>query len=162
MDRAKEFYAERPVSRWTSTTRSPRNARHPDHPPGSWCSIAMLQGMPAAPGMEEMAPGTLQGLQLCVTDIEAARRELVARGVDVSPVRHVGATGWEDGKGDTWNSFMSFKDPDGNGWVVQEARRSCRNADRRDSDGALRPEGTIAVPVISCRHAGRRVRSAGR
>ncbi|MFD7973974.1 VOC family protein [Streptomyces clavifer] len=122
MDRAKEFYADKvgftvdlddevaPGMRVIQMT-----------PPGSRCSIAMLQGMPSAPGMEEMAPGTLQGLQVCVTDIEAAREELVARGVDVSPVRHVGATGWEDGKGDTWNSFMSFNDPDGNGWVVQEA-----------------------------------------
>ncbi|GHB25534.1 MULTISPECIES: VOC family protein [Streptomyces] len=122
MDRAKEFYADKvgftvdlddevaPGMRVVQMT-----------PPGSRCSIAMLQGMPSAPGMEEMAPGTLQGLQVCVTDIEAAREELVARGVDVSPVRHVGATGWEDGKGDTWNSFMSFNDPDGNGWVVQEA-----------------------------------------
>ncbi|MET8173251.1 VOC family protein [Streptomyces clavifer] len=122
MDRAKEFYAAKvgftvdlddevaPGMRVIQMT-----------PPGSRCSIAMLQGMPSAPGMEEMAPGTLQGLQVCVTDIEAAREELVARGVDVSPVRHVGATGWEDGKGDTWNSFMSFNDPDGNGWVVQEA-----------------------------------------
>ncbi|WP_371613308.1 VOC family protein [Streptomyces clavifer] len=122
MDRAKEFYADKvgftvdlddevaPGMRVVQMT-----------PPGSRCSIAMLQGMPSAPGMEEMAPGTLQGLQVCVTDIEAARGELVARGVDVSPVRHVGATGWEDGKGDTWNSFMSFNDPDGNGWVVQEA-----------------------------------------
>ncbi|MFG2292276.1 VOC family protein [Streptomyces sp. NPDC048603] len=90
-------------------------------PPGSRCSIAMLQGMPPAPGTRQMAPGTLHGLQLCVTDIEAARAELAGRGVDVSPVRHVGEKGWEDGKGDTWNSFLTFEDPDGNGWVVQEA-----------------------------------------
>lgn len=90
-------------------------------PPGSRCSIAMERGLPPAPGTKAMAPGALQGLQLCVTDIEAARAELVERGVDVSPVRHVGASGWMDGKGGTWNSFMSFQDPDGNGWVVQEA-----------------------------------------
>ncbi|MFD9502748.1 VOC family protein [Streptomyces sp. NPDC060035] len=122
MERAKEFYAGKagftvdlddevaPGMRIIQMT-----------PPGSRCSIAMLAGMPAAPGMKQMAPGALQGIQLCVTDIEAARKELVARGVDVSPIRHVGATGWEDGKGDIWNSFMSFEDPDGNGWVVQEA-----------------------------------------
>lgn len=68
-----------------------------------------------------MAPETLQGLQVCVTDIEAAREELVGRGAEVSPVRRVGANGWEDGKGEAWNSFMSFSDPDGNGRVVQEA-----------------------------------------
>ena len=122
MDRAKEFYGDRcgfkidlddevaPGMRIIQVT-----------PPGSRCSIAMLSGMPGAPGTRSMAPGTLHGLQICVTDIEAARAELLDRGVDVSPIRHVGATGWEDGKGDTWNSFMSFEDPDGNGWVVQEA-----------------------------------------
>ncbi|MET9654979.1 MULTISPECIES: VOC family protein [unclassified Streptomyces] len=122
MDRAKEFYGDRcgfkidldeevaPGMRIIQAT-----------PPGSRCSIAMLSGMPGAPGTRSMTPGTLHGLQLCVTDIDAARAELLDRGVDVSPIRHVGATGWEDGKGDTWNSFMSFEDPDGNGWVVQEA-----------------------------------------
>ncbi|MFI8516665.1 VOC family protein [Streptomyces sp. NPDC085481] len=122
LDRAKEFYGEKcgfkvdldqevaPGMRIIQLT-----------PPGSRCSIALLQGMPSFPGTRNMAPGTLHGLQICVTDIEAARTELVTRGVDASPIRHVGATGWEDGKGDTWNSFLSFTDPDGNGWVVQEA-----------------------------------------
>ncbi|MFJ1864757.1 VOC family protein [Streptomyces sp. NPDC101733] len=122
LDRAKEFYADQvgftvdlddevaPGVRVIQLT-----------PPGSRCSIALLQGMPPAPGTRTTAPGALHGLQLCVTDIEAARAELVARGVDVSPVRHIGAGGWEDGKGGTWNSFLSFQDPDGNGWNVQEA-----------------------------------------
>ncbi|WP_405853245.1 VOC family protein [Streptomyces sp. NBC_00090] len=122
MDRAKAFYGEKvgfaidlddevaPGMRIIQAT-----------PPGSRCSIALLSGMPTMPGTKEMAPGTLHGLQLCVTDIEAARAELVGRGVDVSPVMHVGEKGWEDGKGGTWNSFMTFEDPDGNGWVVQEA-----------------------------------------
>ncbi|MFF8834790.1 VOC family protein [Streptomyces sp. NPDC015130] len=122
MDRAKEFYGDRcgfkidlddevaPGTRIIQAT-----------PPGSRCSIALLSGMPTMPGAKVMSPGTLHGLQLCVTDIEAAREELVGRGVEVSPVMHVGATGWEDGKGGTWNSFMTFEDPDGNGWVAQEA-----------------------------------------
>ncbi|MEV7617449.1 VOC family protein [Streptomyces sp. NPDC089799] len=121
-DRAKTFYADRvgftvdlddevaPGVRIIQLT-----------PPGSRCSIALLQGMPPMPGTRDMDPGTLHGLQLCVTDIEAAREELAGRGVDVSPVRHVGEKGWEDGKGGTWNSFLTFEDPDGNGWVVQEA-----------------------------------------
>lgn len=122
MDRAKEFYAAKAGFKVDLDDEVAPGMRVIQMtPPGSRCSIAMLQGMPAAPGMKTMEPGTLQGLQLCVTDIEAAREELVGRGVDVSPVRHVGATGWEEGKGDTWNSFMSFEDPDGNGWVVQEA-----------------------------------------
>ncbi|CAL9376265.1 hypothetical protein SUDANB120_00963 [Streptomyces sp. enrichment culture] len=122
IDRAKDFYAEKAGFKVDLDSEVAPGMRIVQlTPPGSRCSIAMLQGMPATPGTKEMAPGTLHGLQLCVTDIEAARAELVARGVDVSPVRHVGESGWEDGKGDTWNSFMTFHDPDGNGWVVQEA-----------------------------------------
>ncbi|MGX1884886.1 VOC family protein [Streptomyces sp. NPDC055287] len=122
MDRAKKFYAEKVGFKIDLDDEVAPGMRIIQMtPPGSRCSIAMLQGMPAAPGMKAMAPGELQGLQVCVTDIEAARAELMDRGVDVSPIRHVGASGWEDGKGDTWNSFMSFEDPDGNGWVIQEA-----------------------------------------
>ncbi|MEV8533699.1 VOC family protein [Streptomyces sp. NPDC051211] len=122
MDRAKTFYADKVGFKVDLDDEVAPGIRIIQlTPPGSRCSIAMLQGMPPAPGTKAMAPGTLHGLQLCVTDIEAARTELVGRGVDVSPIRHVGETGWEDGKGDTWNSFMTFEDPDGNGWVVQEA-----------------------------------------
>lgn len=90
-------------------------------PPGSRCSVSMDSGLPGPPGQPTMTPGSLQGLQLCVTDIAAARAAFVERSVDVSEIQHVGASGWEDGPGDTWNSFMFFQDPDGNGWVVQEA-----------------------------------------
>ncbi|MFD3663426.1 VOC family protein [Streptomyces sp. NPDC058659] len=122
IDRAKEFYGDKcgftidldadfaPGMRMVQLT-----------PPGSRCSIALLSGMPAMPGTKEMAPGSLQGLQFCVTDIEAARAELVGRGVDVSPVMHVDESGWKEGKGGTWNAFMAFEDPDGNGWLAQEA-----------------------------------------
>lgn len=122
VDRAKEFYADKVGFKVDLDDEVAPGVRIIQlTPPGSRCSIAMEQGMPPAPGTKATAPGALQGLQLCVTDIDAARAELVSRGVDVSPVRHVGAAGWEDGKGDTWNSFMTFEDPDGNGWVVQEA-----------------------------------------
>ncbi|MGW6569881.1 VOC family protein [Streptomyces sp. NPDC054975] len=122
LDRAKEFYGDRcGFTIDLDTEVAPGIRLIQATPPGSRCSIAMENGMPPMPGAKAMAPGSLQGLQLCVTDIEAAREELVGRGVDVSPVRHVGATGWEAGKGETWNSFMTFTDPDGNGWVVQEA-----------------------------------------
>ncbi|MFF3836774.1 VOC family protein [Streptomyces sp. NPDC001930] len=122
MDRAKEFYAGKcgfavdlddevaPGTRIVQLT-----------PPGSRCSLALLSGMPPMPGTKEMAPGTLQGLQFCVTDIEAARAEFVGRGVEVSAIQHVGEKGWEAGKGGPWNAFMTFEDPDGNGWMVQEA-----------------------------------------
>ena len=67
-------------------------------------------------------PGSLKGLQLCVSDVEAARRQLAERGVDVSPVRHIDtSTGqWVDGPGGPWNSFVFFDGPDGNSWAVQE------------------------------------------
>jgi catechol 2,3-dioxygenase-like lactoylglutathione lyase family enzyme len=84
-------------------------------PPGSGCSIAVGKGL------TEAEPGTLKGMQLCVGDIEAARTQLVERGVDVSPIRHTGDGGWADGKGGDWNSFVFFDDPDGNSWTVQES-----------------------------------------
>lgn len=59
-------------------------------------------------GITEAAPGSAQGLQLVVSNIEAARAELVERGVDVSDVRHF-----------PWGDFVFFSDPDGNGWAVQ-------------------------------------------
>jgi hypothetical protein len=61
-----------------------------------------------------MEPGYLQGLQLVVTDIEAARAELAGRGVEVSEVRHLGPEDMDGSK------FVFFEDPDGNGWGVQE------------------------------------------
>ncbi|WP_327250521.1 VOC family protein [Streptomyces sp. NBC_01244] len=122
MDRSKEFYADKVGFKVDLDSEVAPGVRIIQlTPPGSRCSIALEQGMPPAPGARQMAPGMLQGLQLCVTDIEAARKELTVRGVEVSPVRHIGEKGWEDGKGDTWNSFLTFTDPDGNGWVVQEA-----------------------------------------
>lgn len=67
-----------------------------------------------------MVPGSLQGLQIVVGDLEAARRELLERGVEVSPVRHIENGVWLDGPGGRWNSFAFFGDPDGNTWVLQE------------------------------------------
>jgi catechol 2,3-dioxygenase-like lactoylglutathione lyase family enzyme len=84
-------------------------------PPGSACSIAIGKGL------SEGVPGSLKGMQICVGDIEAAHAQLVARGVDVSPVRHSGPNGWEDGTGGDYNSFIFFDDPDGNGWAIQDS-----------------------------------------
>ena len=104
VDRAKAFYSE----------KAGFNADH-DHrvsdeirfvqltPPGSDCSIAL------GTGLSGMEPGSAQGLQLVVSDIEAARAELVERGVDVSEVQVF-----------DWGSFVFFSDPDGNGWAVQQ------------------------------------------
>jgi catechol 2,3-dioxygenase-like lactoylglutathione lyase family enzyme len=103
VDRAKAFYTE----------KAGFNADH-DHvvsdeirfvqltPPGSACSISIGKGLVDTP------PGSAQGLQLVVSDIQAAHDELAGRGVDVSEVQSF-----------PWGDFVFFKDPDGNGWAVQ-------------------------------------------
>ncbi len=83
-------------------------------PPGSACSITIGKGLSTS------TPGSYQGLQLVVADIEAAHAELTGRGVEITPVRHMDNGEWIDGKGGEWNSFFFFSDPDGNGWAVQE------------------------------------------
>jgi len=72
-------------------------------PPGSACSIAFGRGIVDA------APGSLQGMQMVVADVETARAELAGRGVEVSEVQVF-----------PWGSFVHFRDPDGNGWSVQQ------------------------------------------
>jgi hypothetical protein len=83
-------------------------------PPGSACSIVF------GTGMTDARSGPVQGMQLVVSDIAAARTHLVERGVETSPIRHNENGEWVDGPGGAWNSFIFFSDPDGNGWVVQE------------------------------------------
>ena len=83
-------------------------------PPGSACSIAIGKGLSTG------VAGSMQGLQLCTVDIDATRADLVGRGVDVTPVRHFEDGEWLEGHGGRWNSFVSFEDPDGNGWLIQE------------------------------------------
>jgi catechol 2,3-dioxygenase-like lactoylglutathione lyase family enzyme len=94
-------------------------------PPGSQCSIIFGTGVTSA------APGSAQGLQLTVTDIEAARAELAGRGAEVSEVfhdaggvfHHAGTEGRVAGPAPdhkSYGSFASFSDPDGNGWQLQE------------------------------------------
>ena len=72
-------------------------------PPGSACSIALGTGILQTP------PGSAQGLQMVVPDIEAARAELAARGLEVGDVDR-----------QPWGAFLYFTDPDGNGWAVQQ------------------------------------------
>jgi catechol 2,3-dioxygenase-like lactoylglutathione lyase family enzyme len=94
-------------------------------PPGSSCSIIFGTGLTTA------VAGSTQGLQLVVTDVEAARVELAGLGVDVSEVfhdaggvfHHAGTQGRVAGRepsGRSYGSFVSFSDPDGNNWFVQE------------------------------------------
>lgn len=117
VDRAKRFYAEQVGFAVDHDTRIGDTTRVVQlTPPGSACSIVLGTGIAGS------APGSLQGLQLVVPDIAAARARLLERGVAVSPVRHMDVeTGsWVDGPGGDWNSFVFFSDPDGNGWTVQE------------------------------------------
>jgi catechol 2,3-dioxygenase-like lactoylglutathione lyase family enzyme len=104
VDRAKAFYTE-------------KAGFHADHdhtvsdeirfvqltPPGSACSIALGRGLIDA------EPGSVQGLQLVVSDIGKARAELAERGVEVSEIQEF-----------PWGSFVFFADPDGNRWAVQQ------------------------------------------
>ncbi len=115
-DRSKQFYADQ-LGFHVDVDASPVPGVRIIQmtPPGSGCSVTI--GM----GLDESKPGSLQGVQICVGDIETAHAELAERGVDVSTVRNMGPDGWQDGKGGDWNSFFFFKDPDGNGWAVQES-----------------------------------------
>ena len=86
-------------------------------PPGSDCSIALLRGMPQA------EPGSYQGIHLIVRDIEAARADLAGRGLEVSEPFHFGPEGQTPGvhpERAEYATYLSFADPDGNSWLVQE------------------------------------------
>jgi predicted enzyme related to lactoylglutathione lyase len=107
VDRAKAFYAEQAGFHLDHDHRVTDELRFVQlTPPGSACSIAI------GTGISTRAPGSVEGLQLVVTDIEAARAELVGRGVEVSDVADY-----------PWGRFVFFSDPDGNGWAVQEIQR---------------------------------------
>jgi catechol 2,3-dioxygenase-like lactoylglutathione lyase family enzyme len=121
VDRAKEFYVETCGFNLDVDHQPNEDFRVVQiTPPGSACSLTI--GI----GLSDAAPGSYRGTHLIVTDIEAARAELVGRGVDVSEIRHMTPDGWEPGvdpeHGD-YGSFADFKDPDGNSWVLQEVRR---------------------------------------
>jgi predicted enzyme related to lactoylglutathione lyase len=115
VDRAKAFYLEK--------TGFDLNVDHQAGdfrvvqltPPGSACSIAIMKNVEA--------PGSVQGLHLVVSDIEAAHATLTERGMDVSDPFHFeegGQVPGADPQHADYGSFFSFSDPDGNGWLVQE------------------------------------------
>ena len=115
VDRAKAFYSEK-VGFAIDVDHQPNDDFRIVQltPPGSGCSIMVGKGA------IRTTPGSVQGLQLVVEDIEAAHAELTARGLDIGAIRHFENGEWFDGKGGQWNSFAFFDDPDGNGWAVQE------------------------------------------
>jgi len=115
IDRAKRFYADQLGFTVDLDEQFPGNTRLVQlTPPGSSCSIHLNTALAKVP------PGALEGLQIVVDDIAAAREHLVANGVEASPVRHMADGQWVDGHGGPWNAFVFFDDPDGNGWVLQE------------------------------------------
>jgi catechol 2,3-dioxygenase-like lactoylglutathione lyase family enzyme len=115
-------------------------------PPGSSCSIHF--GTPRA-GVASAVPGSAQGLYLIVSDIEAARAELVNRGVDVSEVFHrvgrEGRLGGPDPQRSSYGSLASFSDPDGNGWLLQEV--TARLPGRVDGDTAFTSSTELATAL---------------
>jgi catechol 2,3-dioxygenase-like lactoylglutathione lyase family enzyme len=110
LDRARGFYAEQvgfslDLDLWVSDDQRIVQLT----PPGSGSSIQLKEG-----------ETRLDGLQLVVDDVDTARAELAARGVDVTEVMHFDNGDRLPGRGGDWNSFLFFSDPDGNAWVVQE------------------------------------------
>jgi catechol 2,3-dioxygenase-like lactoylglutathione lyase family enzyme len=104
VDRAKAFYTEKVGFNADHDHRVNDQLRFVQlTPPGSACSIAIGEGITTA------APGSIQGLQVVVSDVHAARDHLVKRGVEVGEVQVL-----------AWGSFIFFKDPDGNSWAIQE------------------------------------------
>jgi catechol 2,3-dioxygenase-like lactoylglutathione lyase family enzyme len=121
VDRAKEFYLEQAGFVPIVDTPIGEGRRVVQVvPPGSACAIGFGTGITSA------APGSAQGLHLVVSDILAARAELVERGVAVSQVRHLESGSWVDGphpQRSNYESFADFTDPDGNIWLLQEVDR---------------------------------------
>jgi catechol 2,3-dioxygenase-like lactoylglutathione lyase family enzyme len=110
VDRAKAFYVDQLGFEADHDTRISDTMRVVQLTPrGSACSIVI------GTGLNKMAPGSIEGLQLVTTDMDAARGELVERGVEVSDVVDMGRPG-----GETSFKFAHFNDPDGNAWVLQE------------------------------------------
>ena len=104
VDRAKAFYVENAGFSLDNDATVEEGLRFIQlTPPGSNCSIAIGEGI------TKMAPGSLEGLQMVVEEIEAAREELAGRDVEVSEIQDF-----------PWGRFVYFSDPDGNAWAVQE------------------------------------------
>jgi catechol 2,3-dioxygenase-like lactoylglutathione lyase family enzyme len=120
VDRAKAFYIEKAGFRLDVDHRAGEDFRVVQlTPPGSACSIALMRN--------DQAPGSLKGLHLVVSDIEAARAELAGRETDVSEAFHFEADGQKPGpdpEGRDYGTFLAFDDPDGNSWLVQQVRRA--------------------------------------
>ena len=104
VDRAIAFYTEKAGFHLDQDNKVSDDLRFVQlTPPGSACSIAL------GTGLTKMQPGSVEGLQLVVSDVHAARAEFLERGLEVGEVQEF-----------PWGSFVFFSDPDGNGWAVQQ------------------------------------------
>jgi catechol 2,3-dioxygenase-like lactoylglutathione lyase family enzyme len=124
VDRAKAFYIDQAGFELLIDTAVGPDMRVVQLvPPGSAAAIAI------GTGISPMPPGSLHGLHLCVSDIVAARDQLVSRGTEVGDIFHFGEGGQTPGldpKRRSYATFMPFQDPDGNTWLVQEVKRDWR------------------------------------
>lgn len=112
VDQAKEFYTQKIGFHLDHDVRPGPEMRVVQMtPPGSPCSVVIGRGIPLGD------PGATKGLQLVVDDIDAARAELAGRGVNVTEVQQLGP------EGSPGSRFAFFRDPDGNGWSLQELKR---------------------------------------
>jgi predicted enzyme related to lactoylglutathione lyase len=127
VDRAKQFYGSLGWRLDADLAKDDNYRVVQFTPPGSTCSIIFGKGLTAA------APGSFEGLQLTVYDIDKARADLVGRGIavtdpfhDVTGIfHHAGSEGRVDGPAPEhadYGSFAAFSDPDGNGWLLQEIK----------------------------------------
>ena len=113
VDAAKAFYTEKVGFNFDHDMRPNESMRVVQMtPPGSRCSVVIGEGLPLG------EPGSVKGVQLVVEDIDAVRDALVDRGVAVGDVQQLGP------EGSPGSRFCFFEDPDGNGWAVQELKRS--------------------------------------
>jgi catechol 2,3-dioxygenase-like lactoylglutathione lyase family enzyme len=118
VDRAKDFYTEKAGfdldhDNWHGEVRVVQLT-----PPGSGCSIVFGVGLGT-----DMEPGSIQGLQLVVADIRAARERLASRGLDIGEVQVYAPEGLRPSRDDDELDnvgFAFFRDPDGNGWALQQ------------------------------------------
>jgi catechol 2,3-dioxygenase-like lactoylglutathione lyase family enzyme len=110
LDRAIEFYRDQVGFHLDHDTRNEHMHVAQLTPPGSGCSIVVGD----LPGQGDMAPGSMRGLQLVVADAQAAREELLSRGVEASEIQV-----FDERDGGT---FFGFEDPDGNTWAVQQLK----------------------------------------
>ncbi|MDX8493326.1 VOC family protein [Mesorhizobium sp. VK22B] len=130
-------------------------------PPGSPCSIHFGKGLTSAP------PGSAKVLYLIVSDIEAAHAELVARGVDASEVFHRDGPGQPPIKGRhpegrSYSSFITFSDPDGNGWLLQEiTQRLPGRVDPQDTTFGSSGELAAALRRAAAAHGEHEKRTGG-